>query len=523
MPVMPRTVEVGGSIAYDPRRDEVVRSVPTSTGLEYSMDVQLLDLTADTLRASATTADPRDVADYLGLPETSRIDDVRARAQEIVAGVEGRYDQALTLQSFFRSTQNFTYTTEVDPARSDDAVWDFLGSGTGYCVQFATAMTVMARALDIPARLAVGYLPGETNDVGEYVVTGRQTPTRGRSCTSPTPGGSASSRRRPCSRGPRRAGPTRSSRPSSRCRATPSRRRPCRSRPCPRPPPSRRAAPRRSPRTRAAGSCRSPPAPSSCCSRPPPTSCGAGSWCPRSCGPRRPGRTCVVGLPGPASSGPTPTPRGRRSPSSPSRSRRGAASPWTRRPGSALTDLARAVEDHRYAVAPRVWEHTELEQRVATVLREARRATSTGHARTADAGWRARAPPPVVADVRSGPAPSPPGCSGGGLRSPRRPEPCLATPDRRPRTPRPGRSDGRLRGAGRERVRVVRGGSATLVAPAVPALLEAGHEARRGAAASSRHGCAAPPTRRCGPHPRGPTPAVRRRRTPPRRTSAGSR
>jgi hypothetical protein len=62
----------------------------------------------------------------------------------------------------------------VDPARSDDAVWDFLGARTGYCVQFATAMTVMARTLDIPARLAVGFLPGTRAESGEYVVTGRE-------------------------------------------------------------------------------------------------------------------------------------------------------------------------------------------------------------------------------------------------------------------------------------------------------------------------------------------------------------
>ncbi|WP_298458404.1 DUF3488 and transglutaminase-like domain-containing protein [uncultured Cellulomonas sp.] len=172
VPVMPRTVQVSGGISYDAGRDEVVRPVPTSAGLEYSMEVQLLDLTADTLRTSRT-ADPGDVADYLQLPRTARADDLRARAQEIVAGAEGRYERALALQSYFRSAQNFTYATEVDPARTNDAVWDFLESGRGYCVQFATAMTVMARSLGIPARLAVGFLPGRQDDEGVYVVTGR--------------------------------------------------------------------------------------------------------------------------------------------------------------------------------------------------------------------------------------------------------------------------------------------------------------------------------------------------------------
>src|SRR3712207_4632531 len=139
--------------------------------MRYSVEVQLLALTDDTLRASSDE-DPRDVAQYLALPETSRIDDIRQAALEVTAGQSDRYDQALALQSYFRSTQNFTYTSDVDPARSDDAVWDFLGSRTGYCVQFATAMTIMARTLDIPARLAVGFLPGSPTETGEYVVTG---------------------------------------------------------------------------------------------------------------------------------------------------------------------------------------------------------------------------------------------------------------------------------------------------------------------------------------------------------------
>ncbi|GAA2728576.1 transglutaminase [Cellulomonas aerilata] len=172
VPVMPRTLFVDDRLTYDSRRDEVVRAGLTRSGMQYSMEVELLDLTDDTLRASGED-DPRDVAQYLDLPETSRVDDIERAAREVVDGESGRYDQALALQNYFRSTQNFTYTIDVDPARSDDAVWDFLGSRTGYCVQFATAMTIMARTLGIPARLAVGFLPGTPADSGEYVVTGR--------------------------------------------------------------------------------------------------------------------------------------------------------------------------------------------------------------------------------------------------------------------------------------------------------------------------------------------------------------
>ena len=40
----------------------------------------------------------------------------------------------------------------------------------GYCVQFATAMTMMARAAGIPARMATGFLPGSATQ-GVWTVT----------------------------------------------------------------------------------------------------------------------------------------------------------------------------------------------------------------------------------------------------------------------------------------------------------------------------------------------------------------
>ena len=172
VPVMPRTVDVDGRWSYDAERDEVVRVGVTRPGTIYSMRVELLDITAASLRGAETDY-PADMEQYLSVPRTARTGDVAAAAVEVTSAASGRYEQALALQSYFRSAQNFTYDTEVPPARSNDAVWDFLGSRTGYCVQFATAMTVMARTLGIPARLAVGFLPGSINEAGENVVTGR--------------------------------------------------------------------------------------------------------------------------------------------------------------------------------------------------------------------------------------------------------------------------------------------------------------------------------------------------------------
>jgi len=172
VPVMPRTIDANGRWRYDAGRDEVDRVGVTRPGMTYTIRTELLALTPANLRAAGTSY-PADLKRYLAVPRTSRTRNVTATAKKVTASATNHYDQALALQTYLRSPENFTYSTDVLVGRSDDAVWDFLGNRTGYCVQFATAMTVMARTLGIPARLAVGFLPGTIDKNGARVVTGR--------------------------------------------------------------------------------------------------------------------------------------------------------------------------------------------------------------------------------------------------------------------------------------------------------------------------------------------------------------
>jgi transglutaminase-like putative cysteine protease len=141
--------------------------------MSYAMTVQIPSLTADDL-ADTEVGDPGDDGASLAVPQTSHAQDVTDLAQEITADAETPYEQAMALQTYFRATTNFTYDTRVAPSRSDDSVWDFVQSKKGYCVQFATSMAVMARTLGIPARVGVGFLPGESDRNGSYVVTGHE-------------------------------------------------------------------------------------------------------------------------------------------------------------------------------------------------------------------------------------------------------------------------------------------------------------------------------------------------------------
>lgn len=171
IPVFPRTLMIDGDWTYDPVRDQVDGSGDTYEGQQFSMVVEIPSLTADDL-ADARVGDPGDPR-ALEVPTSSHAGDIRDLAVELTREADTPYESAMALQSYLRSAANFTYDTRVAPARTDDAVWDFLESRQGYCVQFATAMTVMARSIGIPARVGVGFLPGSSDD-GTYVITGQQ-------------------------------------------------------------------------------------------------------------------------------------------------------------------------------------------------------------------------------------------------------------------------------------------------------------------------------------------------------------
>jgi hypothetical protein len=156
---------------YDAARDEVVGGPRTQEGQHYEIGVHPRELSPDRLRGAPATTDVADA--FLAVPDSAYAADVAAVAADVAGAEPSRYDQAVALQTYLRDTTRFTYDTEVPRGQTGDAVWDFLQQRTGYCVQFATTMVVMARTLGIPARLAVGFLPGRAGSDGVWEVTGQ--------------------------------------------------------------------------------------------------------------------------------------------------------------------------------------------------------------------------------------------------------------------------------------------------------------------------------------------------------------
>ena len=123
----------------------------------------------DVLR-SASASSPPGGTEFLDLPP-GLPSEIVEQAQAVVAGATTPYDKAIALQNWFRS--EFDYDTTVQSGHSDNAILSFLRIRRGYCEQFAGTFGVMARAVGLPSRVAVGFTKGELKSDGLFHVYGR--------------------------------------------------------------------------------------------------------------------------------------------------------------------------------------------------------------------------------------------------------------------------------------------------------------------------------------------------------------
>jgi transglutaminase-like putative cysteine protease len=160
----------------DVRQHEITRGLttiqPWRRRFSYTVESRVIDATA---RDLAAPQPPQPDVDrrYLDLPQ-SFSPDVAAEAHRITENATTAFDKALALQDWFRSTGGYVYTLEVPELQPDtDQLEDFvLRDKRGYCQQFSAAMAAMARAIDIPARVAVGFTSGTLTN-GRFEVRAR--------------------------------------------------------------------------------------------------------------------------------------------------------------------------------------------------------------------------------------------------------------------------------------------------------------------------------------------------------------
>jgi transglutaminase-like putative cysteine protease len=131
--------------------------------------------------ATVSTATPAELAEagesyeawvkdyYLQLP-LELPTRVRQQAENVTADAKTPYEKALAIKDFLR---NFKYSLTVKPPPNGTGGvdWFLFHEREGFCTNYASAMVVMLRSVGVPARLAVGYLPGEFDEAsGTFII-----------------------------------------------------------------------------------------------------------------------------------------------------------------------------------------------------------------------------------------------------------------------------------------------------------------------------------------------------------------
>jgi hypothetical protein len=159
LPYPARNVSVAGDWRTDPR-SLTMFSAQSLSGLSYTATSREVSPTERQLQQAS--AMPNTIAtSYLNVPKPFLPLD--KLAERITRGQSTFYGEAVALQRWFTESGKFTYSLNMDQGEppTAQALINFLTKDRrGYCQQFAFAMAVLARLLDIPSRVAVGYTEG---------------------------------------------------------------------------------------------------------------------------------------------------------------------------------------------------------------------------------------------------------------------------------------------------------------------------------------------------------------------------
>ena len=170
LPAAYRPVRVDGigNVSYNDDLGSLITGEDTTDGFTYTVESAVPRPDGGDLGEAA--ASPADLGRFVRLP-SDLSPRVRAEARRVIGAASTPYEKALVLQSHFR--QGFVYDLNARPGHDEGALESFLfQSKRGYCEQFAGAYAVLARAVELPTRVAVGFTPGEVDDGGVYHVRG---------------------------------------------------------------------------------------------------------------------------------------------------------------------------------------------------------------------------------------------------------------------------------------------------------------------------------------------------------------
>jgi transglutaminase-like putative cysteine protease len=159
-----------GEVRYDPELTAVLAPDSLDAGTEYLVTSRYVSPAPEQLD-QVTFGPPSDYGP-LTLVSANVPPQVGKIARRWTSAATSSYREVLAIQEHFLNG-SFRYSLDVKRDRGSNALLDFLTkTKAGFCQQFAATMAVMVRELGLPARVAVGFLPGK--QLGATFVVGTE-------------------------------------------------------------------------------------------------------------------------------------------------------------------------------------------------------------------------------------------------------------------------------------------------------------------------------------------------------------
>ncbi len=150
----------------------VYSTVPAGAGLSYN--VVSLELQPPAAALAAAGPPPQSIAKaYLSLPGSyTASGNLADLAREVTSEQTTAYGKAEAIQSWLSDSGTFSYSLKAPSITNATQLLSFLtDTKKGYCQQFAVAMADLARLVNIPSRVVIGYTSGTRQPNGSWLVT----------------------------------------------------------------------------------------------------------------------------------------------------------------------------------------------------------------------------------------------------------------------------------------------------------------------------------------------------------------
>lgn len=144
-------------------------SPPVLNGDQYRARAALLEPTIKEMRAAPSSYPDWVLERYLQLPDNLS-SDIQRLADRLTGDYGNNYDKTAAVTNYLRAEMEYNLEVSPPPAGVDPVDWFLFTWKSGFCNYYASAEVLLLRAAGVPARMVVGYAPGDYQPGGYYQV-----------------------------------------------------------------------------------------------------------------------------------------------------------------------------------------------------------------------------------------------------------------------------------------------------------------------------------------------------------------